>query len=95
MAMRVEGNGSDAVTMSHRLIDVPVVVGGISRHMGGELVGGDDRALEERAIIGDIIGIKLNDEDGRKGTSLLYTTKRLARPVYSRGGACPRPRMLP
>jgi hypothetical protein len=54
VAMGIEEDGSDARSVSHRLIDVPVVVSGISGHRGRELVGGNDSSLEERAIIGDV-----------------------------------------
>jgi len=52
--MGIEGDGSDARSVSHRLIDVPIVVSGISGHMGRELVGGNDSSLEEGAILGDV-----------------------------------------
>ena len=54
VAMGIEGDGSDARSVSHRLIDVPIVVSGISGHMGRELVGGNDSSLEEGAILGDV-----------------------------------------
>ncbi len=38
-AMLIERDGGDALPVSHRLIDIPVVVGSISRHIGRELVG--------------------------------------------------------
>src|SRR5947209_3742770 len=54
VAMAIERDGSDARPVSHRLIDVPVVVSGISGHMGRELIGGHDGLLEEGAIIRDV-----------------------------------------
>ena len=54
VAMAIEGDGSDARAVSHRLIDVPIVVSGISCYMGRELIGGHNGTLEERTIIGDI-----------------------------------------
>ena len=38
VAVVVEGNGGNAMPVSHRLIDIPVVVGGISRYVGNWLV---------------------------------------------------------
>jgi len=52
--MAIEWDGGDAVPMRHRLIDIPVVEGGIGGDMGGQLVRGKDGVLEERAVIGDI-----------------------------------------
>jgi hypothetical protein len=40
--------------MGHRLIDVPVIEGGIGRHMDRELVKDDDGAQVQRTVIGDI-----------------------------------------
>src|SRR5438132_4396249 len=52
--MTIERDGGDALSVSHRLIDIPVVVSGISGHMRRELVGARDRALIEGTIVGDI-----------------------------------------
>src|SRR5260370_6045854 len=54
VAMAIEGDGSDARAVSHRLIDVPIVVSGISGHRGRELIGGHDGSLEEGAIRSDV-----------------------------------------
>ena len=51
MPMIVERDGGDAVPMSHRLIDIPVVEGCIGDDNGGKLVRGKDGVLEERAVI--------------------------------------------
>ncbi len=40
--MVIEWDGGDPLPMGHRLIDVPIVEGGIGRDMGGQLAGGDD-----------------------------------------------------
>src|SRR5712692_7583865 len=45
--MAIERDGRDAKPVSHRLIDVPKVVRGISGHIGRELLGGHDGSLEE------------------------------------------------
>ncbi len=50
----VQRNGSDAVPMRHCLIDIPVVVGSISRHMRREAVGRHDGALVEGPIVAHI-----------------------------------------
>ena len=42
VAMGVEVNGDDTEPSGYCLIDVPVVIGSISRHIGGEEVGGND-----------------------------------------------------
>jgi hypothetical protein len=54
VSMVVEWNGGNAEPSRHRLIDIPVVVGGISRHMDGELVGGNDGKLVEGTIVRDV-----------------------------------------
>jgi hypothetical protein len=54
MAMRVQRNGSNALAMSHRLIDVPVVVGRISRHIRREEVASHDGALIEGPIVAHV-----------------------------------------
>src|SRR5438128_944126 len=54
VTMAVERNGSDALAMSHRLVDVPEIESGIGGDVRGKLVGGDNSALKERTIIGDV-----------------------------------------
>src|SRR5947207_13866278 len=54
VAMAIERDGSDARPVSHRLIDIPVVVSSISGHIGRELVGGHHGSLEEGTIIRDV-----------------------------------------
>lgn len=54
VTMVVEGDGRDARPVGDCFIDVPVVVSGISRHIGRELIGGHHSSLEEGAIIGDV-----------------------------------------
>ena len=51
VSMAIERNSGDATPMSHGLIDVPVVEGGIGGDMGRELVRGKDGVLEERAVM--------------------------------------------
>src|SRR5207247_883338 len=54
VAVIIERDGSNPLSVSHRLIDIPKVVSGISGHMGRELIGGHDGSLEEGAIIRDV-----------------------------------------
>ncbi len=51
MAVTVEGNSGNAPPMGHRFVDGPVIEGGISRHMDGEAVKGQDGAQVERTKI--------------------------------------------
>src|SRR6266704_3342330 len=54
VAVIIERDGSNPLSVSHRFIDVPKVVSGISGHMSRELIGGHDGSLEEGTIIRDI-----------------------------------------
>src|SRR5258708_27905338 len=54
VTMAVERNGSDALAMSQRLVDVPEIESGIGGDVRGKLVGSDNSALKEWTIIGDV-----------------------------------------
>ena len=54
MAVTVEGDGGNATPMGHRVVDIPVIEGGIGRHMDRESAKGHNSALIERTVMADI-----------------------------------------
>ena len=54
VAVIVQGNGSNTLSVCHRFVDVPEIIGRIDCDMGGILIECDDRTLVERTEIGDI-----------------------------------------
>jgi len=65
VTMAIERNSGDAGPVGDGLIDIPVVVGGISRDMGRELLGSHNGTLEEGTKIGDIRFVERQGELGQ------------------------------